>query len=700
MMMASLKSKRNSFLSLHSPRGANAFFAMGMEGAGGGFGLHKDYVDTKREIFIGYRMKEELHLLPYFTKANSNAKDAFVQSHSEGKKLTLKVRKEVDRTFSFATDRFSSDDISFEILTPVSGVPDPAQSDPERVKDSIAPAILCKLRIDNLKGKDVKSAFFATDGLAGQYLLGPVTAGKLTGCACGEGFGFAVDAVRNPEISTFGDFDIFQAFSRAKPADFILPKMAGLVFDVLPGQVKEVDIVLAWYRPGIVTYLKDCSYYYTRFFSKLEDVALFALGRKDAWWSEGLKEDERLGKSNLNEDRRFLLAQSLRAYWTSTMFFECRGKPRWVVNEGSFLMMNTFDLTVDQVFFELEQMPWAVKNELDIFADEYSYYDTVHFPGDGKSFPGGIAFTHDQGNYHVWSPDGTSTYEVRNQPGCFSYMTHEELVNWLCCASAYFGKTNDIQWVTSRKKVFEDILVSMQNRDHPDPALRDGVMDLDSDRCGSESEITTYDSLDASLGQSRRNIYLAVKCWAGYLALERIFNALGDKDRAGQSHHAAALCAKTIVSGFNPALGHIPSILDGKDKSAIIPAIEGLVFPYYSGQKEFLSETGEFAELIRVLRSHLVNILKPGKCLFKDKGWKLSSNNINSWMSKIFLCQFIAERILDVRSGFEPESDRAHARWWKEGCTSNPAIDQVLAGTVPNQGFHYPRSVTSWLWLT
>ena len=49
---------------------------------------------------------------------------------------------------------------------------------------------------------------------------------------------------------------------------------------------------------------------------------------------------------------------------------------------------------------------------------------------------------------------------------------------------------------------------------------RTGLMTYDSSRCDEGKEITTYDSLDESLGQARANTYLAVKCWATWLALD------------------------------------------------------------------------------------------------------------------------------------------------------------------------------------
>ena len=40
-------------------------------------------------------------------------------------------------------------------------------------------------------------------------------------------------------------------------------------------------------------------------------------------------------------------------------------------------MMNTLDLAVDHVFWELEHNPWLVRNLLDTFVRRYSYTDEV-----------------------------------------------------------------------------------------------------------------------------------------------------------------------------------------------------------------------------------------------------------------------------------------------------------------------------------
>ena len=79
-------------------------------------------------------------------------------------------------------------------------------------------------------------------------------------------------------------------------------------------------------------------------------------------------------------------------------------------------------------------------------------------------------------------------------------MTHEELVNWLVCGLVYEQQTKDRRWLGRSLPVFRAALQSLLRRDHPDPAQRDGIMSLDSSRCSGGVEITTYDSLDVSLG--------------------------------------------------------------------------------------------------------------------------------------------------------------------------------------------------------
>lgn len=480
---------------------------------------------------------------------------------------------------------------------------------------------------------------------------------------------------------------------------FGLGQVGALVMDVPAGERKVYRFAVCFHRSGYVTSGMDAGYYYNRYYSNVEAVAEYALSHFDQLKQQAVQANSMLEGTGLSEDQTFMLAHAIRSYYGSTELLEYKAQPFWVVNEGEYRMMNTFDLTVDQLFYELKMNPWTVRNELDMFVDRYSYVDTVRFPGDVAEYPGGLSFTHDMGVANAVSRPGYSSYELYGIDGCFSHMTHEQLVNWILTAAVYLEHTGDLSWMERNLTVLESCLQSMLNRDHPDPAKRNGVMALDSSRTMGGAEITTYDSLDVSLGQARNNIYLAGKCWAAYLAMEKIFRDNGNTELSQTAGRQAELCAATIVGSVTEG-GYIPAVIGEGNDSKIIPAIEGLVFPYFTGCKEALERGGRFGEYIAALDTHLQAVLVEGVCLFEDGGWKISSTSNNSWLSKIYLCQFIARQIL----GLEWEdkghaADSAHVTW-----LTHPQLsiwswsDQIISGEITGSKY-YPRGVTAVLWL-
>jgi hypothetical protein len=178
------------------------------------------------------------------------------------------------------------------------------------------------------------------------------------------------------------------------------------------------------------------------------------------------------------------------------------------------------DLFIDQVFYE-RRMNHGRKNELETYLEYYSYYDTIRFPGETDTYEGGISFCHDIGVANVFSRKGHSSYEMQGLKGCFSHMTSEQLINWILCAALYIEQSGDKEFLNKHLDVLKKCFRSLVNRDNPDKTKRNGVIGLDSSRTMGGAEITTYDSLDASLSQARNNLYLAGKCWATYVVLER-----------------------------------------------------------------------------------------------------------------------------------------------------------------------------------
>jgi hypothetical protein len=181
--------------------------------------------------------------------------------------------------------------------------------------------------------------------------------------------------------------------------------------------------------------------------------------------------------------------------------------------------------------------------------------------------------------------------------------------------------------------------------------------------------------------------------------LADLFAVVGDKKRSAIAHEQAVRAAATVTASADKN-GLLPAVLHENVESRIIPAIEGLVIPHALGLKKALSPDGEFGTLIAALRRHLRGVLKQGICLFPDGGWKISSTSNNSWLSKVYLCQFIASEILGEKPGKAGAvADQTHAAWLRDPKNTYWAwSDQIVSGRAQGSKY-YPRGVTSILWL-
>jgi hypothetical protein len=688
----------------HSPIGAFASFTLGFPGAKGGLGLELGK-PADQNVYIGVENESgALECLPFFAGSEDERARYEVEQSAKAKgkaPVTAFARDAIRRDFRLCTDTWTAGDLTFRVISPVMSVPDPAKASKAALAFALCPAVLAELTLDNTKGTRARRAFIGyqgTDPYSNMRRLDDVARGKYVGVGQGlrtaiacrdrgvvSGLGFSVDEVVAPKLEANRVFGL---------------GAVGALAGTAPAGVKATfRFAICFHRAGPVTTGIPTTYFYTRYFKSIEDVALYALKHFGDYVKAAEKANRLVDDARLSDDQKFQLRHTIRSYYGSTELLDWKRKPFWVVNEGEYRMMNTFDLTVDQLFYEMRLNPWTVRNELDGFADRYSYTDKVHFPGGENAYPGGLSFTHDMGVGNAVSRPGFSSYEIFGLDGCFSHMTHEQLVNWILCAAVYVQGTRDRRWLRKRLPVLESCLQSLLRRDHPDPAKRTGVMKLDSSRTLGGAEITTYDSLDQSLGQSRNNLYMAVKTWAAYVALERIFGDTRRPRLAATAADQARRCAATLVSKVRPG-GYIPAVIDENNDSRIIPAVEGLAFPLFTGREDALRADGPYAEFLAVLRRHLEAVLVPGQCLFADGAWKLSSTSDNSWLSKIALCQFVARKVLGLPWNEKGRrADAAHVAW-----LLNPELsywswsDQIVAGKISGSRY-YPRGVTSILWL-
>ncbi len=728
-----------NFNAQHAPAGAFMSFTCGHFGGGGGIGVEIGR-PAHQSVYVGVkrgdrRSPEPIRCLPFIRRTAQPAEGGngppaeanYSVEHapeSVACSIDLYPREQIRRHYGWATDTWATPELTYTIHTPFGRIPEPG-TDSDRLRLGVLPAIVATLTVDNRDGDQTKTGVFGIDFVdPGTRLIdGSEAHPSKLGFAWRRHMGVLgmMDARDGASVDDDGLF-AFQRWSVAEGVADVNPvhelgTCGGLAFEVPPGESRTLVLAIGVYLDGIVTTGLEGRYYYTRHFASLDEVLATALERAPELRARAERLDAKLLASGLSAEQQFMIAHGTRSYYGSTQLLDVGGEPFWVVNEGEYCMMNTLDLAVDHVFWELDHNPWVVRNLLTNFVRHYSYRDQVVARGaPHKLMPGGISFCHDMGVNNNFSRPGNSSYELAHLTGCFSYMTQEQLCNWVLIAACYVAKTNDTAWLAEQAHVLAACAESMRARANP----RTGVMTYDSARCAGGKEITTYDSLDESLGQARANTYLAAKCWATWLALEmlsRLAAQAGDVEiEIGES--LSEKLADFLAGCARPD-GTLPAVLE-KDNlgyaSRILPAVEALIYPAY-----WLSCLGERTDvdsveeplraalkhrLVDVLRTHTLRLLHDHerRNLFPDGGIKLSSTSNNSWMSKIALFQHVARDVLRLHEA-DPivaeifrAADAAHVRWQTDGSAFWACSDQFVSGVAKGSRY-YPRIITAALWL-
>jgi len=731
--------------SQHSPVGAFASFTLGFKGASGGLGVELSG-PARQNVYIGAESSDhpgQFFALPFYddvidhhAETEPTAQDVWGDSDKRSGvrsdkpdannppvKIVSFADEKIIRRTTPARDIWRCGGLEFKIYTPFPSIPDMTLEaefmsvDPSIIKDVLIPAVFAELTVDNSANAKPRKAFFGYEGGDPYNAMRRIDSWEKSGDdKAGTGRPSKVAGIDNMNIKGIAQGGVTGIFTDAPDAvcalafspdelladdisdrlTFGLGTTGLIVMTAKPYEARTWRFAVCFYRAGVATTGIETCYMYTRHFKDIEDTAGYALKNFERYRAEAANFDTTVAERRLSGDRLFMLSQAVKSYYGSTqlLFDRKAGLPLWIVNEGAYRMMNTLDLAVDQLFFEMLKNPWTVRSVLDQYAGRYSYTDYVK-SASGRKSPGGISFAHDMGVANVFSAPGRSAYELRGRSGCYSYMTQEQLVNWILCAGVYWEGSGDIGWLESRRQVIWQSLTSMLSRDSATDADRDGVMDLDSLKTGAGAEITTYDNVDTALGRARRSSYLAVKCWAAYLALADMFGALNLVGAVRAASDQAERCADTIMK-YRNADGTIPALLEEGDTAVTLSLVEGLVYPVVMGLFEDMALSEKYCGFISALKKHFEVALEKG-CKFPDGSWKMSKTSDNSWLSKTFLCQFIAEKVFKLPP--DEEADKIHASWLLDPDNAIQAFsDQMRAGKICGSAY-YPRGVTSILWL-
>ena len=685
-----------SYHTQHAPFGAFASFTVGLVGSPGGFGQSLKGA-ARQNVYVGFRAGGggDWQLLPFIKPQGSQESaftgDATVAQPPRGFRSLGPT--EYARTLGLASDTWKAGGgrFAFSLLSPFGGVPDPEKLSGARARFHLAPVVCGSIEYDNRGGAaDVELIFGIGDP---DRLLRPLgdTVSSLAGFAGGTDFGYATKPGRGVELRQ--GFDVLTPKFKDYRGLLVIAGETALVFTVKAGSRRRFPLALGFFAGGTATTGLSARYAYTKYFRDLEQVLAHGLLAHGRYAALARKRDRELERSRLNPDQRFLVAQATHSYLGSTQLLLQGRRAIWVVNEGEYRMINTFDLTVDHLFYELRWHPWTVRNALDLFSKRYAYRDQL-----------GLSFTHDMGVMNHFTPAGHSSYECDNIEGCFSHMTMEQLLNWVLCSVTYAEKSGDRAWLRRQRRTLLSCAESLRMRDDPDPAKRDGLLKHDSSRCGpAGSEITTYDSLDVSLGQARNNLYLGVKTLGAWVLLEKAFGLLGEHPAEAAARESADVLASTLCRKVEADSGFFPAVFENGNRSRILPAVEGFAYPLYLGYADAVDRAGRFAPLLALLSRHMAQALRPGVCLDPlSGGWKMSSTSTNTWFSKIAVAQYVVRELFPEAMGPEARAaDRVHARWQRTpGCGLDAMCDQIRSDTGVSCGSrYYPRGVTAWLWL-
>jgi hypothetical protein len=675
-----LSSNQLLFVNLdHAPMGALSTITYGYNGDACGLGMETGnypyWIPTGGGgggVLIGLSGASGLRLMPFLASPTSISTNAHYFPDTN-----------IQRTFAPCTDQYSiaGGELTFAHYTPAWPMADLGSATLSEKKRYFLPATWLVFTIKNTNSTPEDFYFGLPVGVTQKTFAN----GTYQGFTLGQ----AALAVQT------GSCDVL---SGSRLTSVLDGTTQGFAFHVgVPaGQTRTLTVVIAYYRSAVLDSRTGGYYYYTSLYPSIDSVidsAFAGIGEAQVRCQQLAAVMDRAG---LNPFRRFLACHTLHSYMAdSACLIDPQGGVSWREVEGIFNYINTFDLTEDIAFYDSLMNPWALRNVLDTFSGAlpgtgYHFESPLYAPGSATPVSShGFYFHHDMG---LWPNSGTG-------PAYGAVMGDEELQSWILCAGLYWSHTQDDAWVTNNASVLQTCLNSMLLRDNTNSAARDGVT-----KNVNSGEITTFDDLAGALRIPAFSARLAVRNWACYLALNAMFNQIGDATDAATCENMAGVAAQTIVDRWNTyhgTLGYIPALLNGSDAAATTPMVEGLAYPAAMGLTNAIDRTGgPYAPMLQALSNHMVAVLVSGRCLDPTSGaWLVDSADTITWQSKVFTAQFVAEAILGItNNSVNGTADQANASVQIEGAPYEGFTDALYATGIIQGGHHYPRGITTALW--
>jgi hypothetical protein len=353
----------------HSPEGAFAGLLYGNRGTWGGFEMLQGEVPANG-LVIGLEEKGQISLLPFVDKDLIAENARYVDAAA------------VHRSIRACTDAWAIPGLQWTHYSPSWHLADIDRAGVDEKRRFALPATWMVFSVDNRGGAAPKTLYFGLP-VAGQRRA--FDGGRYAGFAVGNHV-LAVPA---------GSCQLLDGKSLAAHCPNLDPGFA-FALTAAPGKVETLRVIVAHFDGDVVAQRLEGRFYYTTLFPTVDDVVAYAGSHLAEAAARCRQLDAVLDASGQNVYRRFLAGHSLHSYRYSTVLLATRdGKPVWSEQEGGYTNTNTFDLTVDHLFYDVAMHPWVVRNVLDRFVSSYHLTLPLIDPRTNQPGPPCLFFNHD-----------------------------------------------------------------------------------------------------------------------------------------------------------------------------------------------------------------------------------------------------------------------------------------------------------------
>jgi xylan 1,4-beta-xylosidase len=644
------------FSTCHAPVGA--WMSLTFGGVLGGLALQQESLDDSpnADLLVAWQREGTTVALP------------FVRNTADFPAWEFPSADAISRNLTACVDEFVTGGLTFRVYTPQAALPNPKRAG--NLQFASAPGLLLEVTVDNSMSDSPATALV---GLRTARPVRPVDWASKTLCGVARSSQWILAAnVVKDEVATLHSENLGDLTPRIDPA----AQSGGVVIKVAPRSSKTVALVFAGYQAGLATQGIDGRYYYTNYFPRVEAVANFLLHNAQRVRESAASFDARAAAACGSSQRLGLFARAVRAYNARTQVVEAATPAGAVAHFAAMAprgARNCLGRAADHLPWELFRNPWVIRNLFDLATTTYAYRDQVRFPGDTETpeelREGGMTFTRDFGFATAYAPSTVpgggpgragggpvSAFDGARGgaagPGWSGgKLASEVLLNSIYMLTSYALAADDTPWAKTRLPFARELLLSLENRDHWDPAKRTGILKAESAAANGPEETAFAGGVEVPtvLAQARGNLYLAVKTFCANLMLTTYFTNNNDLHSADYSYAFAQKTAASLVAAFNKQTGAFSANLLTADNTVLVAALEPLALPTYLGLTSTLSEY--FPDLFAALQTHVATCLKasPEGCM-DGNVLRLASNSACTCAGKVIAILYVLERLFRIEA--------------------------------------------------